>query len=110
MERKEEKEREEGDGGSKKRGEKKRRRKERRRRRGGGGKGRMRMRPGGSKLTEFFILQTQTFQHFKPFVNLGRMYRYTLFLATHTPGKYVSCTSTHLYSTLQEQRERILQS
>ena len=80
------------------------------RRRGGGGKGRMRMRPEGSKLTEFFILQTQTFQHFKPFVNLGRMYRYTLFLVTHTPGKYVSCTSTHLYSTLQEQRERILQS
>ena len=38
--------------------------------RGGGGKGRMRS--GGSKLTEFFLLQTQTFQHFKPFVNLGK--------------------------------------
>ena len=108
MERKEEKEREEGGWGIKE--EEKKGEEEGEREGGGGGKGRMRMRPGGSKLTEFFILQTQTFQHFKPFVNLGRMYRYTLFLATHTPGKYVSCTSTHLYSTLQEQRERILPS
>ena len=104
MERKEEKEREEGGWGIKE--EEKKGEEEGEREGGGGGKGRMRMRPGGSKLTEFFILQTQTFQHFKPFVNLGRMYRYTLFLATHTHQGSMCHAHQHTCTALCRNREK----